>query len=386
MPGVSISLNKAELLNQDGSPARNHLLGKEPRFGPLSVAATLLERPSFCRTHAPLWYHGSQCPQSSMRSSKGRKIVKKRASNRVVTPVKSTISAPKEEIVTTLQPLDVIMGRGVFPTEYEGNKRLRKLVEEHLQAYVQTKKNKVKQKIALAIVTTVTTHGGRFLRRLDPSSSPQQLVANKQGPLWQVVGDRKVMLGKVKQLFRDAGPEARLKRKLRKRKTPGVAQLEGKQIQPMERKQPPKKIKAVAECCSQLAREKRQHSVESPPSASKLDDISVRAAAASAVGLVRSFPPLALASIRYPSVESPHSAVSLPSPSEMIPPLSNPSFRCHTSRLLVALTTPYPHIVFRVGNHLPLLASKQLPACYFITKTPHLDPPKPSFPSNDGSH
>jgi len=150
-------------------------------------------------------------------------------------------------IVKRLQPYDIIMGRGSLQTEYQGNKRLRELVQDYRQAYVGSNKHKDKQQIALAILSTVLVQGGRFLRRVEDeedqkviqsqtqssSSSGSGAPPNHKGKsaitfaqpqspsssfLWQVVEDRTLLIQKIKQMMRDVGPETRFKRQLRKRK------------------------------------------------------------------------------------------------------------------------------------------------------------------------
>ena len=98
--------------------------------------------------------------------------------------------------VTSLGPNDVLMGRGAVQTEYEGNRRLRKLVMEHQDAYSRSKKHKEKQQIVWAIVGTMQAQGGRFLRRVEQSGR----MISPEEETWEVIDDGKLIVDKVKQL------------------------------------------------------------------------------------------------------------------------------------------------------------------------------------------
>ena len=120
--------------------------------------------------------------------------------------------------VSFLRSNDVIMGRGAQATEHKGNKDLRRLVRDRYCEYMNTSKHKEKQRITQEIIRAFQGQGGRFLRPVLPPNSPVNVMAES----WQVVTDQKIIIDKVKQMLRDVRPETELKRKLRKRKRPGL--------------------------------------------------------------------------------------------------------------------------------------------------------------------
>jgi hypothetical protein len=124
------------------------------------------------------------------------------------------------ETVTKLSRDDVIMGRGTMPTEYEGNKRLRRIVADYRQMYVGSNKHKPKQEIALAILGTVKARGGRFLVRVDEESNTTMSGSSptKDWIIWRTVLDQSLLIEKIKQMMRDQDPETKYKRRERKRK------------------------------------------------------------------------------------------------------------------------------------------------------------------------
>ena len=124
--------------------------------------------------------------------------------------------------IQELRPHDVIMGRGLSASEYQGNKRLRQMVQVRRQAYVDAKSREAKQNIAREIVAAIRAQGGRFLRRHvafwgsdeeGPSSggTSTQLV-------WKPLQNVEEMITKVKQLLRDMAPEVKERRVQRRRR------------------------------------------------------------------------------------------------------------------------------------------------------------------------
>ena len=125
---------------------------------------------------------------------------------------------PRPTLVVSLGPNDVLMGRGSLFADYEGNVRLRAVVQDHRDAYAASSKHKDKQQIVRSIIDAVKALGGRFLRRVE-FSKEQKKMKDASGPpshMWSVIEDEKLVVDKVKQLFRDA----RLTRRMRRRRTP----------------------------------------------------------------------------------------------------------------------------------------------------------------------
>jgi hypothetical protein len=95
--------------------------------------------------------------------------------------------------------------------EHEGNQTFRGLVKSRRAEYMAARRRWEKDKIAREIVALVTSHGGRFLRRVvdhdSPSTSLQQQVPSLGLPdgvteAWVLV-DEMAILNKVKQALRD---------------------------------------------------------------------------------------------------------------------------------------------------------------------------------------
>uniref|UniRef100_A0A7S3L681 DUF6824 domain-containing protein n=1 Tax=Amphora coffeiformis TaxID=265554 RepID=A0A7S3L681_9STRA len=128
--------------------------------------------------------------------------------------------ASEEEIATALGPHDVLMGRGAPVSEYDGNKMLREIVMKRQSEYVRSSKRQEKHHVAMEIVATVKENGGRFLRKVkdeaEEEDNEEEHGKNDRRGLgktkWRVVTNKDEIVGKVKQLLRDMGPEARKKR------------------------------------------------------------------------------------------------------------------------------------------------------------------------------
>mmetsp|Transcript_14978 Transcript_14978/g.28622 ORF Transcript_14978/g.28622 Transcript_14978/m.28622 type:complete len:431 (+) Transcript_14978:330-1622(+) len=148
--------------------------------------------------------------------------------DRQQTTRKADPDVKSEEIETWVGPNDVLTGRGAPQTDHEGNVRLRQLVIEFQPEYAATKRQQIKQSIATHIVDRIESRGGRFLRKVSCKMGEQAQQAVEDGetsgniqqssPIsggWVVVNDRKQIMEKVKQLFRDMGPESRKRRHTR---------------------------------------------------------------------------------------------------------------------------------------------------------------------------
>ena len=122
---------------------------------------------------------------------------------------KETKASSAATMVTQVGKFDVLMGRGSFATDYEGNLRLRELVMERYDDYASTNRRCDKHNVAKEIVKIVLERGGRFLQ----SPTPDQHSLPTETKPWMVVTDKSILTTKVKQLLRDAGKETRDKAK-----------------------------------------------------------------------------------------------------------------------------------------------------------------------------
>eukprot|EP00977_Amphora_coffeiformis_P028981 scaffold38143_cov252-Amphora_coffeaeformis.AAC.2 len=129
----------------------------------------------------------------------------------------SAFLGPKGEIpklVTKLGPHDVLMGRGAMATDYEGNLRLREIVVTRREDYAESIKRSEKHHIADEIVQIVLDKGGRFLESADNIEGIENLHLPRDSVVWLIVPEssRPVLIKKVKQLLRDAGPRKQRRR------------------------------------------------------------------------------------------------------------------------------------------------------------------------------
>lgn len=130
-------------------------------------------------------------------------------------------TSPETEIVTALGPRDVLMGRGAPVSEYEGNKLLRSVAIARQAEYVRSRNREDKQRVAMDMIRAVQADGGRFLRKAENRGGGDGETH------WQVVKNTRDIVGKVKQLLRDMGPDAIRKRADRRRNRPRVGQRGG---------------------------------------------------------------------------------------------------------------------------------------------------------------
>ena len=149
--------------------------------------------------------------------------------SRQQTSVDTNLDSQSETIVTQVGPNDILLGRGAPQTDHEGNARLRQMVVDMQPEYAAAKRQKEKQLVAVRIVERIEAQGGRFLRKIGGNMREQEQQAVKDGETrdhsqqyssvsdgWAVSNDRKQILEKVKQLFRDMGPESRERRQTRR--------------------------------------------------------------------------------------------------------------------------------------------------------------------------
>ena len=152
------------------------------------------------------------CPQSMSKKSSPLEGARKPSPTSQDTTSKATTNKVVDNLVTELRPHDVIMGRGLSVSEYEGNKRLRKMVQSRREAYVNAESREAKQNVAREIIAAVRAQGGRFLRR------HVAFGASSTQSVWQAIQDPEEMMTKVKQLLRDMAPEVKERRVQRRRR------------------------------------------------------------------------------------------------------------------------------------------------------------------------
>lgn len=104
------------------------------------------------------------------------------------------------QYVTTINPHDVLFGRGSGPNDHEGNIRFRDKVAQHKEEYMATNHRQTKAKIAREIVDSVLANNGRFLKRLEQADIQRLGFANGMD-VYQIVDDDTVM-EKAKQALR----------------------------------------------------------------------------------------------------------------------------------------------------------------------------------------
>lgn len=109
-----------------------------------------------------------------------------------------SVAADDNELITALNPNDVLHGRGTGFNEYEGNIRFRAIVEEHKQEYIRCGKRDEKKKIATRVFDRISQSGGRFLRRTNRKLYRERVV--KEGAWIEV--KKEVALEKCKQALR----------------------------------------------------------------------------------------------------------------------------------------------------------------------------------------
>jgi hypothetical protein len=118
------------------------------------------------------------------------------------------------EIITTLQPSDILLGRGAPIAYYEGNVRFRELIATRKMEYMSTGRHHRKREIAEQIFEEVRKRGGRFLVEVQmvDRSIAATVAANARsstvessslvGKIWKVAEDC-IALEKVKQTLRE---------------------------------------------------------------------------------------------------------------------------------------------------------------------------------------
>jgi hypothetical protein len=113
----------------------------------------------------------------------------------------------EQTLVRSLNPTDVLMGRGNGPNDHIGNGSFRKCIEERLGDYVGTISRKAKDKIALRVVRTVQAKKGRFVKKLKKCEKLSRGIAPEETVYITV--DDAAAVTKSKQAFRYVHKAAR---------------------------------------------------------------------------------------------------------------------------------------------------------------------------------
>lgn len=106
-----------------------------------------------------------------------------------------------DDFITTLNPNDVLCGRGSGPNDHTGNVRFRSLVTSRKEEYLSTNNRQAKARIARDIIDGVynATPPGRFLRKADVAVVRDR--GHMEGDAWAIV-DEATALEKAKQALR----------------------------------------------------------------------------------------------------------------------------------------------------------------------------------------
>jgi hypothetical protein len=105
-----------------------------------------------------------------------------------------------QQLVTSLQSTDVLVGRGSGPNDHEGNILFRSLVRNRKSEYMATNHRQTKTKIAREIIDIVLAQNGRFMKKIDPSEA-KELGIPKGVDAYHPVDERTIM-EKTKQALR----------------------------------------------------------------------------------------------------------------------------------------------------------------------------------------
>jgi hypothetical protein len=112
---------------------------------------------------------------------------------------RNMIRREEREPVEALNDNDVLLGRGTGPSQYVGNKRFRRIVNEYREEYVACSKHKEKNMIAKRVYDSVISAGGRFLC-LSEDAEPVDVVV--ENGIWYVETNVKVCMEKCRQALR----------------------------------------------------------------------------------------------------------------------------------------------------------------------------------------
>jgi hypothetical protein len=97
---------------------------------------------------------------------------------------------------------DIILGRGVPISKYEGNIRFRKLIREYRGEYMATGRHHRKQEIVLEVMEKIRERNCRFLSRIETDEEAQKYGLPAGSRAWYIASEE-VALSKVKQALRE---------------------------------------------------------------------------------------------------------------------------------------------------------------------------------------
>jgi hypothetical protein len=142
-------------------------------------------------------------PDNSKKGSK--KSSKKRGNSGYVPEASATSGAEPEviNIVTELNPHDVLFGRTADTVNYQGNMRYREMVRMRKVDYMGTGRHRVKDEIARQVIAIIETSGGRFLRRAKEASDEISTEEKEERATHWIVVSEAEALQKVKQALRE---------------------------------------------------------------------------------------------------------------------------------------------------------------------------------------
>lgn len=109
----------------------------------------------------------------------------------------------EKDLIKTLNPNDVLCGRGSGPNDYRGNIKFRNMVYERRAEYLASTTRKAKGQIAQEIIDQFRTNfhpPGRFLKKVDPKTA-KALGVTRGNEVWVEV-DAETALEKAKQALR----------------------------------------------------------------------------------------------------------------------------------------------------------------------------------------
>lgn len=131
----------------------------------------------------------------------------KRSSSRSPNAILVTaVPGSRAQIVTDVNPKDVLLGRGAPTINHEGNKRFREDVRKRKAEYNGTARHKVKGVIARQVIDEIANRNGRFLRKIETTAEAEAPGLLNGKKAWIIANDD-VVVEKVKQALRDKDPE-----------------------------------------------------------------------------------------------------------------------------------------------------------------------------------
>lgn len=112
---------------------------------------------------------------------------------------------------------DVLLGRGAVILKTEGHIRFRRLIQENKPEYTASGRHSVKNEIAMRILATISSRGGRFVRKLESDTDKAKYGAPSESDAYLIVGEE-ASLQKIKQALREQDASGKSAHGPRKRK------------------------------------------------------------------------------------------------------------------------------------------------------------------------